>query len=83
MKELLGFRVGSDEDLEAAVKKKAVDDVGSDTAADGVRSFEEEEGDVVGVEVGGSGKTRKAGSNDDDTRGFWLRWYWLERRREC
>jgi hypothetical protein len=28
-------------------------------SADGIRSFKEEEGDFVGVEVGGGGKTRK------------------------
>jgi hypothetical protein len=28
-------------------------------SADGIRSFKEEEKDFVGVEVGGSGKTRK------------------------
>lgn len=82
MKEFLGFRVGGDKDLEAAVKKKAVDDVSSDTAANSVGSFEEEEGDVAGVEVGGGGKTRKASSDDDDTRGFRVRLYWLEGRGE-
>jgi len=40
--------------------------LGSDTAADDVKSFEEEEGDVPGVEVGGGSKTRKAGSDDDE-----------------
>lgn len=55
IEELLGFWVGGDEDLEAAVEEEAVDNVGADTATDGVGCFEEEERDVVGVEVGGGG----------------------------
>lgn len=55
VKELLGFRVGGDEDLETAVEDEAVDGVSADAAADGVRCFEEEEGNIVGVEVGGGG----------------------------
>lgn len=55
IEELLGFWVGGDEDLEAAVEEEAVDNVGADAATDGVGCFEEEERDVVGVEVGGGG----------------------------
>jgi hypothetical protein len=40
-------------------------------STDGIGSFKEEEGDFVGVEVGGSGKTRKE-------RG----WRWLNERGE-
>jgi hypothetical protein len=55
VEKLLGFGVCRDEDLESAVEKKAVNDVSSDAAADVVGSFEKEEGDVLGVEVGGCG----------------------------
>lgn len=55
VEKLLSFGVCRDEDLESAVEKKAVNDVSSDAAADVVGSFEKEEGDVLGVEVGGCG----------------------------
>lgn len=67
IEELLGFGIGGDEDLEAAVQEEAVDNVGADAASDGVGSFEEEEGDVVGVEVGGGGKTGEASADDNDS----------------
>lgn len=51
----MGFRVSSDEDLEATVKKKAVDEVGADAAADAVGCFEKKERDVTRVEVEGGG----------------------------
>jgi hypothetical protein len=40
--------------------------LGLNMAANGVRSFEEDKGDVVGVEVSGDDKTYKASSDDDD-----------------
>ena len=55
IEKLSSFGVSCNEDLETAVEKKAVDKVGSDTAADVIGSFEKEEGDVLGVEVGGCG----------------------------
>jgi len=67
IEELLGFGIGGDEDLEAAVQEEAVDNVGADAASDGVRSFEKEEGDVVGVEVGGGGKAGEASADDNDS----------------
>jgi len=69
IEELLGFWVGGDEDLEAAVQQEAVDNVGADSASDRVGSFEEEERDVVGVEVGGGGKAGEACA-DDNNSGF-------------
>lgn len=49
VEKVLGFRVGSDEDLEAAVKEEAFDDVCSNAAADGVGGFEKEEMSVLRV----------------------------------
>ena len=74
VEEVLGFGVGGDEDLEAAVEEEAVDNVGADAAAHGVGGFEEEEGDVAGVEVGGGGEAGESGA-DDDNPGFGGRWW--------
>lgn len=77
IEEFLGFGIGGDKDLEAAVEEEAVDNVGADAAADGVGGIEEEEGDVVGVEVGGGGETGEAGTDDDDS--CFGEWWGLER----
>lgn len=55
VEKLLGFWVGGDEDLEAAVEEEAVDNVGADAAADSVGCFKEEERDVLGVQMSGGG----------------------------
>lgn len=78
IEELLGFRVGGDEDLEAAVEEEAVDNVGAHAASDGVGGFQEEEGDVLGVQVGGGGESGEARADDDDSGGFG-EWWGLER----
>lgn len=78
IEELLGFRVGGDEDLEAAVEEEAVDNVGADASSDGVGGFQEEEGDVLGVQVGGGGESGEARADDDDSGGFG-EWWGLER----
>ncbi len=72
MEEFLGFRVGGDEDLETPVQKKTIEDVSPYTATHSVGGFEEEEGNVLGVEVGGGGETSEAGSYDNDTIGLRL-----------
>lgn len=69
----MGLGVAGNEDLEAAVQKKALNFVSSDTAANGIGSFEEEEGDVLGVEVRGGSETGEASSDDDDTGSFGVR----------
>lgn len=73
IEEFSSFGISGDEDLKAAVEKEAVDQVGADATADGVGGFEEEEGDVGGVEVGGGGEAGEAGSDDGDS-GFGREW---------
>ena len=72
VEEFLGFRVGGNEDLETPVQKKTIEDVSPYTATHSVGGFEEEEGNVLGVEVGGGGETSEAGSYDNDTIGLRL-----------
>lgn len=55
IEELLGFWVGSDEDLEATVEEEAINNICADAATNGIGCFEEEERDVLRVEVGGGG----------------------------
>lgn len=52
----LGFRIGSDENLEAAVEKESSDGIGPDAAADGIGGFENEERDILRMEAGGGGE---------------------------
>lgn len=52
IEEFLSFRISCNEDLEAAVEEETVDNVGTDTATDGVGSFYKEERDVIGGEPG-------------------------------
>lgn len=56
VQKLPSFRIGRDEDLEAAVEGEAVDEIGADAATDAVGGFEEEERDVLGLEVGRGGQ---------------------------
>ena len=73
IQKLLGFRIGSDENLEAAVEKESSEGIGPNAAADGVGGFEKEKRNILRMEAGGSGEASKTGA-DDDNAGLAFRW---------
>lgn len=66
IQKLLGFRIGSDKNLKAAVEKESGDGIGPDAATDGVGGFEKEERNILRMEASGGGEAGKTSAYDDN-----------------
>lgn len=64
----LGFGIGGEEDLEAAIESEAVDYVGADASAGGVGGFENAERDAALLEAEGAAEAGDSGSDNSNFR---------------
>jgi hypothetical protein len=68
IQDALGFGIGSEEHLETTIKQKTVELVGTNAAANDVRSFEDLKADALFVKKARAGEAGQACTNDKNIR---------------